>query len=277
MEVTMKLSAPIYQLKRRAKLLARNENLPLHEALDRVAREEGFAGWSLLSSRSMPDPAQFAVLSRLSGGDLLLLGARPGHGKTMLGLQILLDAAQEGRRAVFFTLEWTERETRSQIRSLGEYAEALADKLEVVTSEDISAQSIVEHLSGSPPGTAAVIDYLQMFDQPRSKPSLLAQQFMGEHLSGSLPATVAVIDYLQVLDQQRSKPSLSAQMDCLRHFARANGIILCFISQVDRAVDSKPDPVPEVGDIRLPNPIAPGIFSKACFLHQGKVRFHDLA
>ncbi|RVI56812.1 DNA helicase, partial [Sinorhizobium meliloti] len=29
----MKLSAPIFQLKRRAKLVARNNNVPLHEAL----------------------------------------------------------------------------------------------------------------------------------------------------------------------------------------------------------------------------------------------------
>lgn len=241
MEVTMKLSAPIYQLKRRAKLLARNEKLPLHEALDRVAREEGFAGWSLLSSHSMPVSPPSPVLPRLSGGDLLLLGARPGHGKTMLGLRILLDAALEGRRAVFFTLEWTKRETRARIGSLGDHAHALGDRLEIVTSEEMSAQSIVEHLSGSPPGT------------------------------------VAVIDYLQILDQQRSKPSLSVQMDCLRRFARANGIILCFISQIDRAVELRADPAPGVRDIRLPNPIAPGIFSKACLLHRGKVRFHDLA
>ncbi|MXP40036.1 AAA family ATPase [Altererythrobacter soli] len=237
----MKLSAPIYQLKRKAKLLARNEKLPLHEALDRIAREEGFARWSLLSSRSVPDTPERAVLSRLSGGDLLLLGARPGHGKTMLGLRILLDAALEGRRAVFFTLEWTECETRSRIRSLGDHADALGDKLEIVTSEEISADVIVEHLSGSPPGT------------------------------------VAVVDYLQILDQQRSKPSLAAQMERLRQSARANGIILCFISQVDRAVDLKPGSVPGMGDIRLPNPIETGIFSKACFLHQGTVRFHDLA
>jgi hypothetical protein len=37
----MRLSAPIYKLKRRAKLMARDENIALHEALDRLAREEG--------------------------------------------------------------------------------------------------------------------------------------------------------------------------------------------------------------------------------------------
>jgi hypothetical protein len=42
----MKLSAPLYHLKRKAKILSRAENIPLHEALDRIARQEGFGGWS---------------------------------------------------------------------------------------------------------------------------------------------------------------------------------------------------------------------------------------
>ena len=33
----MRLSAPIYQLKRRAKMLARERNIPLHQAQDRIA------------------------------------------------------------------------------------------------------------------------------------------------------------------------------------------------------------------------------------------------
>ncbi|MHC0055652.1 DNA helicase [Actibacterium sp. D379-3] len=237
----MKLSAPIYQLKRRAKLLARDEKIALHEALDRLAREEGFAGWSLLSAEFAKNSPSKAVLSRLAGGDLLLLGARPGHGKTLLGLQLLLDAAREGRRAVFFTLEYTERETKERIHSLDGDAHGLGDKLEIVTSDDISADSIIQHLSGSSRGT------------------------------------VAIIDYLQILDQQRSKPALSDQMLALRDFARKTGVILGFISQIDRSFEPESEPMPGIRDIRLPNPIQLGIFSKACFLHNGEVRLQDVA
>ena len=48
----MKLSAPLYHLKRKAKLLSRAENIPLHEALDRVARQQGFSAWSLLAAKA---------------------------------------------------------------------------------------------------------------------------------------------------------------------------------------------------------------------------------
>ncbi|MCA1444577.1 DNA helicase [Ensifer sp. IC4062] len=237
----MRLSAPVYQLKRRAKSLARNEKIALHEALDRIAREEGFAGWSLLSSRLAMNSPSEALLSRLTDGDLLLLGARPGHGKTSLGLKLLIDAVREGRRAVFYTLEYTEWEALERIRSLDKGNHGIGDKLEIVTSEEISADFIVEHLSGLPRGT------------------------------------VAVIDYLQILDQQRSKPPLSDQLLVLQEFARRTGVILGFISQIDRSFDPQRDPVPGVGDIRLPNPIQLGIFSKACFLHDGAVRFQDVS
>src|SRR5436190_6173403 len=109
MEVMMRLSVPVYQLKRRAKSLARGEKIPLHEAQDRIAREEGFSAWSALSARMATTSPASELLPRLAEGDMLLLGARPGHGKTLMGLQLSLDAAREGIRAVFFTLEYTDQ------------------------------------------------------------------------------------------------------------------------------------------------------------------------
>nr|WP_234704598.1 hypothetical protein [Sinorhizobium meliloti] len=44
------------------------------------------------------------------------MAGRPGHGKTTLGLQLLLDAARDGRKAVFFTLEFTEQQARRHLR-----------------------------------------------------------------------------------------------------------------------------------------------------------------
>jgi len=47
----MKLSAPIYRLKRKAKLLSRDEKIPLHAALDRIASKKASPGWSLLAAK----------------------------------------------------------------------------------------------------------------------------------------------------------------------------------------------------------------------------------
>lgn len=44
----MNLSAPINELKRKAKLLGRSEGIRLNQALNRIAKEEGYSSWSLL-------------------------------------------------------------------------------------------------------------------------------------------------------------------------------------------------------------------------------------
>lgn len=221
----MRLSRPIYQLKRRAKLLARGDKIPLHEAQYRIAREEGFRTWSALSAHMAKDPPGIALLPTLADGDMLLLGARPRHGKTLMGLQLLLDAARDGRRAVFFTLEYTDQEAMQRVQSL--QGAEVKHTPEIVTSSDICADFIVQYLSGSPKGT------------------------------------VAVIDYLQILDQQRSKPSLSEQLQVLNAYARESGTILVFLSQIDRSFDPECKYLPGLDDIRLPNPIPAGVFSKA--------------
>lgn len=232
----MLLSAPIYQLKRRAKSLAREAKIPLHEAQDRIAREEGFRAWSALSSRVATHSMSNSLLPSLVDGDMILLGARPGHGKTMLGLQLLIDAAQEGRRTVLFTLEYTEREAMDRIQALNGVDHAP----EIITSEDISAGFIVRYLADSPRGT------------------------------------VAVIDYLQILDQQRAKPTLAEQVQSLSHFARDTGMIFAFISQIDRSFDAAFGAVPGMTDVRLPNAVPPDAFSKACFLHAGQMRLQEI-
>jgi hypothetical protein len=44
----MNLSAPIHELKRKAKLLSRSASIPLNQALKQVAAQEGYPSWGVL-------------------------------------------------------------------------------------------------------------------------------------------------------------------------------------------------------------------------------------
>ena len=235
----MRLSAPVYQLKHRAKRLARDRQIPLNQALDLVARDQGFASWSLLAARSSPGHTAKAVLGGLEAGELILIAARPGHGKTRFGLELLVRAAELGRRAVLFTLELTEAQSRDHLQAVEGRPEAAAE-VEVMTAPDISADYICRHLAGARSGT------------------------------------LAVIDYLQILDQRRDTPPLGDQLQLLADFAQRSGVILCFISQIDRAFDPATAGVPGLNDLRLPNPVDLSVFARACFIHGGRTRLHQI-
>lgn len=233
----MKLSAPLYHLKRKAKLLSRSDNIPLHEALDRVARLEGFAGWSLLAAKAAATSPAEKLFAHLAPGDLVLLGARPGQGKTLMSLELAVRAMKSGSPGVFFTLEYTEKDLLDRFRDIGVAREEFAGLFAFDNSDAISADYIVKKLVDAPRGT------------------------------------LVVVDYLQLLDQRRENPDLMIQVRALRAFARDRGLIFVFISQIDRAYDPAKKPCPDLDDVRLPNPLDLGLFSKTCFLNNGEVRF----
>lgn len=233
----MRLSAPVYHLKRQARLLSRGESIPLHQALDRVAAREGFASWSLLAASAAETTPAGSLLTQLAPGDLVLIGARPGQGKTLMSLELAVEAMKSGRRAAFFTLEYTHADILGRFRDIG-----------------------VE------PGS---FDGLFEFD---NSDAICAGYIIGK-LRTALSGTLAVIDYLQLLDQKRDNPDLMAQVRTLRSFARSRGLILIFISQIDRSYDPSKKPFPDLDDVRLPNPLDLSLFDKLCFLNSGGIRY----
>lgn len=225
----MRLSAPIFRLKRQAKLLSRDRHIPLHQALDRVAIGEGFQSWSHLASAA-PSPG-------LSGGDMLLLAARPGHGKTLAGLEIAAMAHRRQMNGLFFTLDFTKGDVAARLQALNGARDAAPETVEIDTSDEICADHVIKRL----------------------------RQAHG--------ASIAVVDYLQLLDQRRSTPDLDRQLAALKEHAARSGDIIVAISQIDRAFEMSGKKLPDLSDIRLPNPVDLGRFTRTCFLHEGVVEF----
>jgi len=82
---------------------------------------------------------------------------------------------------------------------------------------------------------------------------------------------------LQLLDQKRSKPAVNQQIRALQEFAGASKSIIVVISQIDRSFDPEAKRLPELSDVRLPNPVDLMRFSKTCFLHEGEVKLQTVS
>lgn len=236
----MKLSAPIYKLKSKAKKLKKNQSISMAEALNIIAQGEGFSSWSLLQSKAMTlSPSRKEdILHFLNGGDLMLIGSRPGLGKTSFTLELLLQAVKEHRKCFFFSLEYTHRDVASKVAKIDNTIGINNEFLAFDFSDEISADYIIKRLEGEVEENAVI-----------------------------------AVDYLQLLDQKRSNPMLQDQVKDLKEFARSKKVIILLISQLDRSFDVSERIKPSLKDIRLPNPLDLKLFNKTLFLHNGQKFF----
>lgn len=115
------------------------------------------------------------LFAQLAPGDLVLVGARPGHGKTLMSLELAIEAMKSGHRGVSFTLEYTQRDVLDRFRAIGADPVQFNDQFTFDNSDAISADYIVSALSDPSRGTLVLIDYPQLLDQKRENPDLMVQ------------------------------------------------------------------------------------------------------
>lgn len=231
----MKLTRPIFRLKRDARIASRTHGIPLHSALDRVAAEEGYKSWSLLAAAHAPARPEEHLHSHLKPGDLVLIGGRPGQGKTMAALNLAARAVATGNESVFFTLEYSAQDVSERLKRIGMPPQG-ERFFHVDCSDDICADYVADRLRMARRGT------------------------------------LAVVDYLQILDQRRDTQPLDRQVRSLKELARRKGLILAFVSQIDRSFDASNRSCPDLRDVRLPNPLDLSLFDRAVFVHGSEVK-----
>src|SRR3546814_19879396 len=84
--------------------------------------------------------------------------------------------------------------------------------------------------------------------------------------------SVVVVDYLQLLDQRRRNPELAVQVKTLAGFASTASTIIVAISKIDRSFDMEGKPLPNISNVRLPNPVDLALFTKTFFLNKGEMQ-----
>jgi len=227
---TMSISAPIHELKSKAKSRKKQHNLSLCKAQNQIARIEGYQNWPhLVSSNSKPIETMKQVFDFFQPGDLILLAAIPKIHKTRVACRFLKHFHRANETSFYFSLCETRATVSKRLSEIFNLEEGPA--VNIFDEEDMNDERIIHLVS---------------------------------KCANSLEGSFCVVDYLQLLDQKRSNPDLASQIRTLGRFTKENQCYFLFTSQLNRNCQNS-GKTPEWKDIRLPNPIDSRAFNKILF------------
>ena len=225
----------ISRLKREAKRLSKEEQIPHHEALNRIAIRNGYESWNLLVRQNAKLVNIDGLPDSTNHGDIVLLAGRPHNGKTQQAIRMLSDAMNKGWQGAFFTLDYTITDFARVSALAGVDFGILENRLSFYDSDDICA------------------DYIT------------------HRLANTTRKTMIVVDYLQMLDHRRTNAPIGDQLEVLKTFCRGTGAIMIMLSQIDRRFGMSGKPTPNLADIRQPNPIDLSLFDHMIFSVEGEL------
>ncbi len=183
-------------------------------------------------------------LNGLHGGDLIVLAARPGMGKTTLAMNILSNVAEDGHGGGFLSLEMTEESLRT--RMICSRAKVDSSKVRGGSLSETELEAYIY--------TAKQMKGLKIFinDDPRT--SLLRLKSSARRLKRQQGVKLLVVDYLQLMtagekiDGRVNEVShISRQMKLL---AKALDIPIILLSQLNRTSDKEKKRRPRLSDLR---------------------------
>ncbi len=191
-------------------------------------------------------PTGFSYLDRvLSGGfhrsDLILIGARPGMGKTSFALNVARNMAVKGRKTVFFSLEMSNEQLAQRIISTE--ARIVSNKFRTGEISDSDWEKIgmaLDHL----------VDAELYFDDTAN----ITVPEMKARIRRMKDVECVVIDYLQLMSDPRYKDNrvqeISKITRDLKLMAKDLNIPVITCSQLSRNTAKTSDHRPQLTDLR---------------------------
>ncbi|MCS7221908.1 MAG: replicative DNA helicase [Anaerolineae bacterium] len=194
-------------------------------------------------------PTGFRLLDKLLGGfqksDLIILAARPSVGKTSLALNIAANAAKRyGQRVAFFSLEMSAEQLVQRLLAAETGIDQQRLRLGQIREEEWPL--LME--------AAGVLSNTMMFIDDTPALSALELRTKARRIHAEHGLDFIVVDYLQLMrGDTRSEnrvQEISYISRALKWLARELNVPVLALSQLSRAVESRPDKRPMLSDLR---------------------------
>lgn len=194
-------------------------------------------------------PTGFRLLDKLLGGfqksDLIILAARPSVGKTSLALNIAANAAKRyGQRVAFFSLEMSAEQLVQRLLAAETGIDQQRLRLGQIREEE---WPLLMEAAGALSNTMMFID-----DTPALSALELRTKARRIHAEHGLD--FIVVDYLQLMRgdarAENRVQEISYISRALKWLARELNVPVLALSQLSRAVESRPDKRPMLSDLR---------------------------
>lgn len=177
---------------------------------------------------------------------LIVLGARPGAGKTAIALNMMYNIARNGYPVTFFSLETTDQKILERLISSTSNVPSLkiVQKTDITDSEANRVMKSVDTINSFHETGFEIVDKGYVTQQDVRQATM--KQYDKPH--------VVFIDYLQLLNSD--KPQQDRRLDVekisrdLKLIAKENNCVIIALSQLSRGVESRQDKRPMLSDLR---------------------------
>lgn len=191
-------------------------------------------------------PSGFYELDRLTsgfhGGELTVIGARPGMGKTAFALNIAYNVASQGKKVLFFSLEMSKKQL--SLRTYSMISEITLGKIRNGMLNDEE----VERITGSYIENADILEKMVLVDDVSYLSDIMKITYSMDNID------LIIIDYLQLIKTknkyQMRYQELADIANSLKFLSKDLDIPIIALAQVNREVEKKADKRPSLSDLR---------------------------
>lgn len=223
--------------------------IPLRQVYDQFLEERAAFNEPIISGP--PLLTGFNVLDELLGGmqrsDMLILGARPGLGKSALAVNICLNAAKNGVASGIFSLEMSREQLA--LRILAADAGIDAHRLRLGLYTEAEEQRIIDSIGN--------LSDLPVYIDDTPFQGIVEMRSKTRRLSLEHGLDLLVIDYLQLVQgENRGRygdnrvQEISEISRSIKGMARDLNIPVLTCSQLSRMLENRPGHRPQLSDLR---------------------------